>query len=325
MKSYHLGDLQISNKMNGRGLRQGNMNKEVEILRYVTKKSFDAYIWQTLETKQKFISQLFAGSKEIRTMSDIDNTTMNFGEIKAIATDNQAIMEKFEVDLKVQELKLKERNYKNQKYKYEDNLKVTLPKKVKKAKEDIEKYTKDIKIRDTETFKDFSIELNNKIFNDKKEAGNEIIKSINPNVEKDVLYEIGKYRGFKLYLSNEYYNVAMYLIGNKEYYARLTQIPSLNIQKLDEVLEKFEEYISENTKDIDNYEREIEQCKMELEKPFADAEKLRELLERQSELNNKLNLDNKKDPQTMMEDIENENTEEYEQEDEEFEEMEEYT
>lgn len=301
------------------------MNKEVEIIRYVTKKSFDAYVWQILETKQKFISQLFAGSKEIRTMSDIDNTTMNFGEIKAIATDNQEIMEKFEIDMKVQELKLKERNYKNQKYRYEDNLKVTLPQKIKNAQEDIEKFTKDIKIRDTETFTDFSIELNNKIFKDKKEAGNEIIKSVNPNIEKDVLYEIGKYRGFKLYLSNEYYNVAMYLIGNKEYYARLTQKPSLNIQKLDEVLEKFEEYISENTKDIDNYEREIEQCKMELEKPFADAEKLRELLERQSELNNKLNLDNKKDPQTMMEDIENENTEEYEQEDEEFEEMEEYT
>ena len=290
------------------------MNKDIKVIRYVTKKSFDAYVWQTLETKQKFISQLFAGSKEIRTMDDLDNTTINFGEIKAIATDNQEIMEKFEVDMKVQELKLKERNYKNQRYRYEDNLKITLPKKIERNRQNIENLKKDKEIRDKETPTNFSIELNNKIFKDKKDAGNEIIKSCNSNIEKDVLYKIGKYRGFKIYLSNNSHDTSMYLIGNGKYHEHLAQLPSLNIQRLDEKLDKFEEYISENEKDIITYEREMEQCKIELEKPFADAEKLKELLERQSELNNKLNLDNKKDDQTIIADIENEDTEEYEYE-----------
>ena len=166
------------------------MNKEVEIIRYVTKKSFDAYVWQILETKQKFISQLFAGSKEIRTMSDIDNTTMNFGEIKAIATDNQEIMEKFEIDMKVQALKLKERNYNNQRYTFEDKLKISLPKQIERESNFIEKCKADLQTRNQETSQEFTIELNNKIFNDPKEAGEEIIKSVNKNIDKDVLNNI---------------------------------------------------------------------------------------------------------------------------------------
>ena len=219
------------------------MNKEVEIIRYVTKKSFDAYVWQILETKQKFISQLFAGSKEIRTMSDIDNTTMNFGEIKAIATDNQEIMEKFEIDMKVQALKLKERNYNNQRYTFEDKLKISLPKQIERESNFIEKCKADLQTRNQETSQEFTIELNNKIFNDPKEAGEEIIKSVNKNIDKDVLYEIGKYRGFTLYLANKYDDTEIYFIKNGKYSVRLAQIPSLNIQRLDEELNDFEHEI----------------------------------------------------------------------------------
>ena len=271
------------------------MNKEVEIIRYVTKKSFDAYVWQILETKQKFISQLFAGSKEIRTMSDIDNTTMNFGEIKAIATDNQEIMEKFEIDMKVQALKLKERNYNNQRYTFEDKLKISLPKQIERESNFIEKCKADLQTRNQETSQEFTIELNNKIFNDPKEAGEEIIKSVNKNIDKDVLYEIGKYRGFTLYLANKYDDTEIYFIKNGKYSVRLAQIPSLNIQRLDEELNDFENEIEQSEQRIKRYKREMEQCKLELEKPFANEEELKQLLKRQSELNNKLNLDNKKE------------------------------
>ena len=287
------------------------MNKEVEIIRYVTKKSFDAYVWQILETKQKFISQLFAGSKEIRTMSDIDNTTMNFGEIKAIATDNQEIMEKFEIDMKVQALKLKERNYNNQRYTFEDKLKISLPKQIERESNFIEKCKADLQTRNQETSQEFTIELNNKIFNDPKEAGEEIIKSVNKNIDKDVLYEIGKYRGFTLYLANGKYSV------------RLAQIPSLNIQRLDEELNDFEHEIEQSEQRIKRYKREMEQCKLELEKTFANEEELKQLLKRQSELNNKLNLDNKKDEQILIEDEVTEENQEIEDL-QEFEEMEEY-
>ncbi|MBO5005661.1 MAG: hypothetical protein J6D03_10680 [Clostridia bacterium] len=298
------------------------MNKEVEIIRYVTKKSFDAYVWQTLETKQKFISQLFAGSKEIRTMNDLDNTTINFGEIKAIATDNQEIMEKFEVDMKVQALKLKERNYNNQRYTFEDKLKITLPKQIERENDFIEKCKADLEIRNQETSQEFNMELNSKVFKDQKEAGEEIIKSVNKNIEKDVLYEIGKYRGFTLYLSNKFNDTEIHFAKNSKYSVRLAQIPSLNIQRLDEELNNFENEIEESEQRIKGYKREMEQCKLELEKPFANENELKQLLQRQSELNNKLNIDNKKDEQILIEDeINEENQEnEYSQESEEMEE-----
>lgn len=289
------------NKENGRILRQGNMNKEIEIIRYVTKKSFDAYVWQTLETKQKFISQLFAGSKEIRNMSDIDNTTMNFGEIKAIATDNQEIMEKFEIDMKVQQLKLKERNYKNQRFSYEDKLKKYLPGQIEKETKLVENCKKDLDIRNSSNTS-FLIEVNGKKFNDIKEAGYEIIKSINRNIDRDVLYEIGKYKGFTLYIENKFNEEKLYLCKNGVYSVQLSKVPSINIQRLDEELSKFEKYIEDGERKVKDYRREIEQCKIELEKPFEDECELQDLLKRQSELNNKLNLDNKKNEQILIDD-----------------------
>lgn len=306
--------------MNGRGLRPGNINLEVEILRYVEKQSFDAYIWQILETKQKFISQLFAGSKEIRSMSDLDNTTMNFAEIKAIATDNKEIMEKFEVDMKVQALKLKERNYRNQKFTFEDKLKISLPKQIEKANNNIEKWNADLSIRNNETTTEFNIELNSRIFKDSKEAGQEIINSVKKNIDKDVLYEIGKYKGFRLCLCNKYNDTEMYLVGNDKYSVNLAQIPSLNIQRLDERLASIEEYIENAEQNIKNYKREMEQCKIELEKPFTEEQELKELLQRQSELNNKLNLNNKRDEQTLIADEVDNQENEYSQDSEEMEE-----
>lgn len=256
-------------------------------------------------------------------MSDIDNTTMNFGEIKAIATDNQEIMEKFEIDMKVQALKLKERNYNNQRYTFEDKLKISLPKQIERESNFIEKCKADLQTRNQETSQEFTIELNNKIFNDPKEAGEEIIKSVNKNIDKDVLYEIGKYRGFTLYLANKYDDTEIYFIKNGKYSVRLAQIPSLNIQRLDEELNDFENEIEQSEQRIKRYKREMEQCKLELEKPFANEEELKQLLKRQSELNNKLNLDNKKDEQILIEDEVTEENQEIEDL-QEFEEMEEY-
>lgn len=255
-------------------------------------------------------------------MSDIDNTTMNFGEIKAIATDNQEIIEKFEIDMKVQALKLKERNYNNQRYTFEDKLKISLPKQIERESNFIKKCKADLETRNKETSQEFTIELNSKIFNDIKEAGEEIIKSVNKNIDKDVLYQIGKYRGFTLYLANKYNDTEIYFVKNGKYSVRLAQIPSLNIQRLDEELNNFENEIEQSEQRIKGYKREMEQCKLELEKPFANEEELKQLLQHQSELNNKLNLDNKKDEPILIEDeTKEENQEsEYSQECEEMEE-----
>ena len=286
----------------GRILRQGNMNDEVVIIRYVTKKSFDSYMWQILETKQKFIGQLYAGSKEIRSMTDLDNTALNFGELKAIATDNQDIMEKFKVDMEVQELKLKERSYNNQKFTFEDKIKLTLPRKIEMTENRIKYYEKDLETRNSKTNNDFNIEINNRMFKDRKEAGEEIIKSINPKIMREVKYEIGTYRGFKISLENKFNETILHLTNNGDYKVTMSKVPSLNIQRLDDELFKFEDEIKKDKQSVLDYKREIEQCKIELEKPFADADKLKSLLLKQSELNARLNLDDKKESQMLIED-----------------------
>ena len=295
----------------GRILRQGNNNKEIEIIRYITKKSFDAYVWQTLETKQKFISQLYRGNKEIRSMSDLDDTTMNFGEIKAIASDNKEIMEKFNVDMKVQELKLKERNYKNQKYNFEDKIKTYLPNVIEKNSNLLEACKKDLQIRNEYNTLYFEIEINNKRITDIKEAGSEIIKSINRNIDTNILYEIGTYKNFKLCIENKTNEERLYLCKNSTYSVTLSKIPSINIQRLDSELARLEEYIEEYNTIIKESKRQIEQCKIELQKPFENESELKELLQRQSELNNKLNLNNKNNEPILIEENDSETNEEY--------------
>ena len=302
----------------GRILRQGNTNPEVIIIRYVTKKSFDAYMWQTLATKQKFIAQLNAGSKEIRSMTDLDETTVNFEQIKAIATDNKDILEKFQVDMEIQELKLKERNYKNQKYTLENKLKKNLPNFIENQKELIELYKKDIEIRNTETKTEFEILLNNTIIKDKKEAGDLIIKNQNPKFQYGILYEIGKYRGFKISLYNQFDGARIYIIGNSKSYVELAKIPSLNIQRLDEEINLLDKKIEKCNQEITSAKKQMEQCKIELEKPFANAERLKELLIRQAELDAILNVSNKDEP-ILIEDEESKDTEDEILEDEECE------
>lgn len=298
----------------GRILRQGNLNDEVEIIRYITKKSFDAYVWQTLETKQKFISQLGTGNKEIRSISDLDNTAMSFGEIKAIASDNPEIMEKFQVDMKVQELKLKERNYKSQRFNFQDKIKITLPKQIEMSEKIIKNCKNDLEIINRNNSPSFIIEINNKKIRDVKEAGTEIINSINRNIDNDVLYEIGKYKGLNLYLQNKSDSERLCFSKNGTYSVQLSKIPSLNIQRLDEEISKLEEYIKFNEQRIIDCNRQIEQCKIELEKPFEDELELKSLLQRQAELNTKLNLNAKTSqdllPEETCESIE-ENTEDY--------------
>jgi len=256
-------------------------------------------------------------------MTDLDNNVINIAEIKAVATGKPEIQEKFEVDMKISELKLKERSYKSQQYIYEDKLKMQLPKQIEDTTKYLENCKKDLVVRNSESKEQFSIFLNNKTFTDIKEAGKEIIGSVNPTIEKSVLYKIGKYKGFDICLENQTFNNYIYIVGSNNYRANLAQIPSLNIERLDEEISKLDNVISEKENVIKDLERQIEQCKLELQKPFTDMEKLRKLLKRQSELDSILNLDNKQQEQTLLEDeiTEDEEMEEY-QEEYELEEME---
>jgi len=187
----------------GRILRQGNTNKVVDIARYVTKESFDAYSWQLIETKQKFISQIYRGDTSIRKMEDLDNSVMSYAQIKAIASGNPMILEKFKIDNEVQKLQDKERTYKATRFRLEDSLKKTIPEFISAGKRKIEKLKNTLSQRtEKQDEENCDIEINNKMYHTYKDAGAEILEFSDQYMELNKEYPLGKYRGFELTMTN---------------------------------------------------------------------------------------------------------------------------
>lgn len=301
----------------GRILRQGNLNKMVMIFRYVTKESFDAYSWQTLETKQKYISQIYRGDTSVRTMDDLDNSTMSFAQIKAIASGNPLILEKFKVDTDVQKLKDRERNYKASKYRLENSVNNDLPLTIKQTEDYIDKLKKDKeKIQNKENEENCHITINGKEFSKYKDAGAEILEISNKYLELNKEYYLGNYRGFELTIMNKgikdlFQNHGepqkiIKIKGNNEYSFDLLKVPSLNIKKMDEKIDSIENNLNKRIELKQDLERQLNEAKKELEKPFEYEEKLKEMLKRQREINQKLNMDEKEKSAIIIDEEENE-------------------
>ena len=301
----------------GRILRQGNLNKMVMIFRYVTKESFDAYSWQTLETKQKYISQIYRGDTTVRTMDDLDNSTMSFAQIKAIASGNPLILEKFKVDTDVQKLKDRERNYKASKYRLENSVNNDLPLTIKQTEDYIDKLKKDKeKIQNKENEENCHITINGKEFSKYKDAGAEILEISNKYLELNKEYYLGNYRGFELTITNKgikdlFQNHGepqkiIKIKGNNEYSFDLLKVPSLNIKKMDEKIDSIENNLNKRIELKQDLERQLNEAKKELEKPFEYEEKLKEMLKRQREINQKLNMDEKEKSAIIIDEEENE-------------------
>lgn len=301
----------------GRILRQGNLNKMVMIFRYVTKESFDAYSWQTLETKQKYISQIYRGDTSVRTMDDLDNSTMSFAQIKAIASGNPLILEKFKVDTDVQKLKDRERNYKASKYRLENSVNNDLPLTIKQTEDYIDKLKKDKeKIQNKENEENCHITINGKEFSKYKDAGAEILEISNKYLELNKEYYLGNYRGFELTITNKgikdlFQNHGepqkiIKIKGNNEYSFDLLKVPSLNIKKIDEKIDSIENNLNKRIELKQDLERQLNEAKKELEKPFEYEEKLKEMLKRQREINQKLNMDEKEKSAIIIDEEENE-------------------
>lgn len=301
----------------GRILRQGNLNKMVMIFRYVTKESFDAYSWQTLETKQKYISQIYRGDTSVRTMDDLDNSTMSFAQIKAIASGNPLILEKFKVDTDVQKLKDRERNYKASKYRLENSVNNDLPLTIKQTEDYIDKLKKDKeKIQNKENEENCHITINGKEFSKYKDAGAEILEISNKYLELNKEYYLGNYRGFELTITNKgikdlFQNHGepqkiIKIKGNNEYSFDLLKVPSLNIKKMDEKIDSIENNLNKRIELKQDLEIQLNEAKKELEKPFEYEEKLKEMLKRQREINQKLNMDEKEKSAIIIDEEENE-------------------
>ena len=289
----------------GRMKRQGNMNDKVHEYTYVTKDTFDAYRFQTLETKQGFISQIMTSKNPVRVCEDVSQSEMEFAEVKALCAGNPLIREKMKIDIEVHKLQTLKSAYLNQRYKLEDNVLKHIPESIAKAKENLNAVLADSKIteqnplkRDGEGNVIFSgMTINDHVYADKKEAGTALIEAAakaltgNPNART----EIGQYRGFSMEiffdaLSND---IKMDIKGKGGYRITLSSSDTGNLTRIDNAINHIPEKIDEYKSEIEALNTQLENSKAELAKPFLKEQELKTKLVRQSELDRQLNLDNK--------------------------------
>lgn len=219
----------------GRGIRQGNLNEEVAVYRYVTKETFDAYSWSLVENKQRFISQVMTNKAVSRTCEDIDEATLSYAEIKAVATGNPLIKEKMELDNELQRLKLLKANYDSQRYTFQDNFIIKYPKLIQAAEEKLKCVKYDIEARDKELLKgdEFAITIGKITYDERSEGGTALLEAVSKSKSGDT-YEIGSFRGFALLVEKNYMGINyMILRGKTEYKAEMSTSPVGNMIKLD--------------------------------------------------------------------------------------------
>lgn len=280
----------------GRGLRQGNENNEVAIYRYVTKGTFDAYLWSIVENKQRFISQIMTSKSIIRTCEDIDEATLSYAEIKAIATGNPLIKEKMEIDNEIQRLNILKASYHRKKYNLQDHFLVYFPKLIKKGEEKINCMKEDIRVSE-EKLKNpspFIITIGNLDYTSRTEGGTAMLERISEcNLGETT--EIGSYKGFKLLVEKNFMSATQLILkGKADYKIELSNNCVGNIIKLENLFLSIPNHLEKLNETIKQYQRDMEESKKEYEKPFIYEIKLKEKIARQRELNIQLNLETEK-------------------------------
>lgn len=281
----------------GRIIRQGNKNSEVDIYRYVTEGTFDAYLYQLVENKQRFISQIMTSKTPVRFAEDIDETALSYAEIKALAAGNPDIIEKTELDTQVAKLKLLKQNYLSEKYELEDKVIKYYPNEIKRLENRIEDMKEDIEVFNNNNTPDNSFEKMNikgTDFTERKEAGEKIIEICKSMTNPEPL-EIGEYKGFKIILSFDTMDRKFYasMKNNLSYKTELGSDPSGNITRIDNVLNGIETRLSSVENNLEDTKKNYESAKKEIEKPFPQEEELKTKSKRLDKLNIKLNLNNK--------------------------------
>ena len=277
----------------GRILRQGNENKRVDIFRYVTENTFDSYMWQTIENKQKFISQIMTSKSPVRSCEDVDETALSYAEIKALATGNPYIREKMDLEIEVSRLKLVKANYLSQKYMLEDSLLKHYPKEIRLTQERINGYEADIALYGRHKSEDFpGMLLYGTHYEEKKEAGTAILEACKAMTSPEPK-EVGSYRGFTLLLS---YDIVakvfrMTLRGELSHTVELGSDIHGNIQRMENVLESLPSRLSAYEKALATLKEQMDNAKAEVEKPFEQEQELSEKAARLAELDALLNMD----------------------------------
>lgn len=278
----------------GRGIRQGNKNKELAVYRYVTKGTFDAYLWALIENKQRFISQVMTSKAISRTCEDIDEATLSYAEIKAVATGNPLIKEKMTLENEVQRLKLLKDTYNKQRYRLEDAIMIRYPKLIIAAKERLSHVIEDRKAVDTALLEEqeFAITIGSVRYTERVEGGTAMLEAIS-KCKTGEMTSLGSLKGFELFIEKNIMGVhSMVLRRKAEYRAELSTSPVGNMVKLENLLNNMEEYKQQLEQKIEQYQRDKEQSEMEYKKPFLQEQELKEKTQRLNELNIQLDLQN---------------------------------
>lgn len=300
---------------NGRGIRQGNRNEEIDVYTYVTEGTFDAYLYQLVENKQKFISQIMTSKTPVRVAEDVDEKALSYGEIKALATGNPDILEKTELDTAVAKLKLLKQSFMGEKYDLQDRIAKYYPKEIKRLEDKIvalENDTKHLKDYTKINENEFSpMVINNVTFNEKAKAGQAILDACNNKKNADLEY-IGNYRGFNLELEYDRFSKLFKLKIKNEYsyYIELGNDVHGNIQRIDNCLEKISEQIEPTKAQLENEKVQLANAEKEVQKEFPQEQELQEKQKRLDELNIKLNL-NEKEHELLDNDIDDEKSQNY--------------
>ena len=282
----------------GRIVRQGNENPQVDIYRYVTEQTFDAYLYQLVEGKQKFASQIMTSKSPVRSAEDIDETALSYAEIKMLATGNPYIKEKMDLDIQVQKLKMLKSNFLSEKYGLEDKVIKFYPQQIAYLKSRVEGLTKDV-----ETAKlhpkpideqPLGMMVSGVSYSEKAEAGQAIINACKSMNSPDAI-PLGEYRGFQmeLYFDTVQRNYVVKLKGETSRDVPLGDDSHGNIVRIDNGIERFEETLADTKNSLENTEKQFETAKQEIEKPFAKEEELKAKTARLDELNILLNMDKK--------------------------------
>ena len=287
----------------GRIIRQGNHNKKVHIFRYVTESTFDSYMWQLIENKQKFISQIMTSKAPVRSCEDVDEAALSYAEVKALATGNPAVKEKMALDVDVAKLKLLKANHMNNQYRLEDDIARNFPQQIAKLTEIIDSYKADIahfsehKITDPEQF---SMKISGKVFTEKKEAGMALLAVCQDIKSVDAAMDIGSYQGFNMRIQFDSWRKEFILSVKHESVAkvRLGADALGNITRINNLLESYPEKLAEAEQRLETVQEQMTNAKEEVGKPFPKEEELNQKLERLSELNALLNMDEREDTET---------------------------
>ncbi len=279
----------------GRIIRQGNENKEVEVFRYMTEATFDAYLYQTIENKQRFISQIMSSKSPVRSCEDVDEATLSYAEVKALCAGNPLIKEKMDLDVSVTKLKVSKANHVSQQYRLEDSVRKTFPERIATIKQrivagesDLAHYKAQPKVAEGIS----PMIIGDKTYTDKEEAGKAILLACKGVKVKENL-EIGSYKGFDMSLSYDSFSQEFHLDLQRElsYSVTLGTSELGNITRIENALDSIEKRVENSKEQLETVEAQLETAKSELGRPFPQEDELNEKLARLAELNTLLNID----------------------------------